>query len=287
MKKATVLFLLLTAASAGQSQTGVISATQTRNAAGQFSGTASFGAPRFAPQAIQNAPYSGEEVQEHQQTLIDGTHISQPQSRRMMYRDSQGRTRVERPMMPVIRPEAPASPMIIEITDPVNAVQYTLDTQNKIAHRMMLQPMPTGPNRAGTGGVLGGGSSGVPSGAQVMMAPQTRPAGAPNGGPRPFTNEKLGTQVIEGIVAEGQRQTMTIPAGSQGNDRDFSVVTETWTSPDLRMVIYRKTTDPRSGESIMRFANLSRNEPDPALFFPPADYQVVDETGPFSIHFGQ
>ena len=103
-------------------------------------------------------------------------------------------------------------------------------------------------------------------------------------GPRvPPTIEKLGTQVMEGVLAEGQRLTTTIPAGSQGNDRDIHVVTETWTSPDLKMAVYRKTSDPRSGDSIMRLSNMSRNDPDPQLFQPPADYQVVDEAGPFTI----
>jgi hypothetical protein len=30
-----------------------------------------------------------------------------------------------------------------------------------------------------------------------------------------------------------------------------------------------------------RMINLSRSEPDPALFRPPADYRVVDESVPF------
>ncbi len=107
-------------------------------------------------------------------------------------------------------------------------------------------------------------------------------------GPRvPPNMENLGTQVMEGVLAEGQRQTMTIPAGSQGNDREIHVVTETWMSPDLKMAVYRKMSDPRTGDNIMRLTNISRNDPDPQLFQPPADYQVVDETGPFSIRFQQ
>ena len=56
--------------------------------------------------------------------------------------------------------------------------------------------------------------------------------------------EKLGTQMFDSVMAEGQRQPMTIPANSQGNDRDFHVITETWTSPDLRLTVYRRTADP-------------------------------------------
>jgi hypothetical protein len=34
------------------------------------------------------------------------------------------------------------APQIVEITDPVQGVQYTLDTEHKIAHRVTLQPFP-------------------------------------------------------------------------------------------------------------------------------------------------
>ena len=293
--KSVLGFLLLTGAVAfGQSQSVTFSGTSTSTAAvGRISsGTATFGVGRFASPAVQGAPYSGEEVQERQQTLSDGTHINQVQSRRMMYRDSQGRTRIERTMFP--GPNGQETPIVIEITDPINAVQYTLDTQNKIAHRSALQPMPT-PRRGGVGG--GGVLSAVPSIAPAPPAVMTATGststiqavgrGGQNGVARTFTTEKLGTQTFDGVMAEGQRQTMTIPAGAQGNDRDFNVITETWNAPDLRIAVYRKTSDPRSGESITKFNNLSRNEPDPQLFQVPGDYQVVDETGPFTVHYGQ
>jgi hypothetical protein len=120
MKTVTGLSVLIAAAAFGQNQT---SSAYSRGATGQFSGTVGFGAGRFAPPAVAGAPYAGEEIQEHQQTLSDGTHITQTQSQRMIYRDSQGRTRVERRAFPGLRGQE--SPMIIEITDPVTAVQYT------------------------------------------------------------------------------------------------------------------------------------------------------------------
>ena len=60
----------------GQVQSAVVSGSPTRNAAGQFSASMSFSPMRFAPMPVQGAPYSGEEIQEQQQTLIDGTHIN-------------------------------------------------------------------------------------------------------------------------------------------------------------------------------------------------------------------
>jgi len=289
------LLSLIAAAAFAQTQTGLTTATSVVNES--FRGTASFSGSGFAAPPIQGAPYSAEEIQERQQTLGDGTHITQTPMHRTMYRDSQGRTRTERPMMMIMgEPHAQESPMIVEITDPVAGVRYTLDTQNKVAHRMSLQPFPSPANvqaNGGTAAVRQGtlGAGPIPAPTQIGGGGGGRATGTvtlgPRAAPRSFKTENLGNQTMEGVLVEGRRQVQTIPAGAEGNDRDFSVVTETWTSPDLRTVVYRKTSDPRSGDNTTRLTNISRNEPDPQLFQPPADYQVVEETGPFTIHFGQ
>jgi hypothetical protein len=49
------------------------------------------------------------------------------------------------------------------------------------------------------------------------------------------------------------------------------------------LTILSKTVDPQSGESIRKFENFSRSEPDPALFQIPLGYRIVEETGPFTI----
>ena len=53
-------------------------------------------------------------------------------------------------------------------------------------------------------------------------------------------------EVCAGVYAEGRRETGVIPAGSEGNDRDISVVTETWVSPELHLEVLRKISDPKS-----------------------------------------
>ena len=63
------------------------------------------------------------------------------------------------------------------------------------------------------------------------------------------------------------------------------MVNETWFSPDLKETVLSKTIDPRSGENTTKLINISRNEPSADLFIPPPDYRVVDETGPFQIHW--
>lgn len=78
--------------------------------------------------------------------------------------------------------------------------------------------------------------------------------------------EALGTRQIDGVAAEGTRDSGVL-------------VMETWKSPELKIDLLRRS----SNGYTTRLINLSRNEPDPALFRPPADYRVVDETKPFSM----
>lgn len=65
-----------------------------RNAAGDWTGTASFNAPRIAPSVV-GAPFSAEESGQFVQTLANGAHITRSTPGRKIYRDSQGRTRTE------------------------------------------------------------------------------------------------------------------------------------------------------------------------------------------------
>ena len=91
-----------------------------------------------------------------------------------------------------------------------------------------------------------------------------------------FSRESLGTQTIEGVLAEGSRTTVTYPIGAVGNDRPITTVSETWTSPELKTVVLSKNSDPRNGDSITRLTNISRLEPDSSLFQIPSDYEIVD-----------
>jgi len=88
--------------------------------------------------------------------------------------------------------------------------------------------------------------------------------------------ESLGRQTIEGVPADGTRTTMTIAAGQWGNEQPIQIVTERWYSPDLQTVVLSKHTDPRTGETVSKLANVSRAEPPTSLFEPPADYKVAE-----------
>ena len=94
--------------------------------------------------------------------------------------------------------------------------------------------------------------------------------------PSEVKTEDLGTQTMEGLLVTGTRTTRTIPAGQIGNDKPISIVTEVWTSPDLKTIVSSKRSDPRMGEQTFQLTNIARTEPDPSLFTVPADFKVID-----------
>jgi hypothetical protein len=272
-------------------QSGVIGSQVTTAPNGASSGTMHMSPRRFAGMTVTGAPYSAQRVSEHVQVAADGTRFTTNNQQETIYRDSQGRTRTERPMMagPIMSTNPQLDgPLLVEILDPVAGVGYTLDTQNKVAHRYTLEAQP-GRATAAVAGGGGGGGGRAGSTFAVATAPGTPMPAAiagPNNVRRPdMQREDLGTQMIEGVLAKGDRFVQTWPAGSQGNDRPFQTTSENWMSQDLKMSILNRNVDPRNGESTMKLINIRLSEPPSTLFAPPADYQIVDETGPFEIRW--
>jgi TonB family protein len=95
----------------------------------------------------------------------------------------------------------------------------------------------------------------------------------------PETKEKLGRQTIEGVEADGTRITVTIPAGTMGNERPINIVTEHWYAPELQTVVMTKHSDPRFGETSYRLTNINRSEPAHSLFEVPPDFEIK-QSGP-------
>jgi hypothetical protein len=270
MRTALGFFVVVIAAIA---QTAVTPAPQIAVAAGQTGAAISFGGfvggGPFQLQAIAGRPYSAEQVMEHVQTLADGTHITQTTQRTKFYRDSAGRTRTEHSFTPPAGVVMAAVPSFIQIADPVAGYRYMLNSQNQTARRSAFAPTLQRPN-----------VTAVPKPAPPAVLP-VNAAGPAAARPHPeMSHESLGTQTIEGVLAEGTRTTMTFPEGSIGNDRPITTVTETWMSSDLKTVVLSKSSDPRYGESTTKLTDIVMAEPDPALFQIPGDYSIVDEQGP-------
>ena len=84
----------------------------------------------------------------------------------------------------------------------------------------------------------------------------------------------LGMKEFDGVRAEGKSTTWTIPAGEIGNRNPITVMSETWYSPELQLTVYSRHSDPRTGDSVYRLANIRRGEPPADLFKVPDDYKV-------------
>jgi hypothetical protein len=252
--------------------------------------TLTFGSPRaFAVTPVTGAPYTADRVTENTQTLADGTHIRHPPDNEHMSRDSQGRTRTERPgyfnFVPLKARSDAGDFRLIEIIDPAAGVAYLIDDRNKVAHRVTLQshppiqPATRAAASAGSALTVVSGAGGVVSGTGGAIArAQTPDATSPQ-----HLLEKLESEKIEGVFVEGTRRTTTWPVDSQGNDRPIVQSNESWFSPELKMMILVKNNDPRNGESVMKLINLSTAEPDASLFQPPVGYTIVDEKDSFTM----
>ena len=126
---------------------GVLMLFATASANGQGGGSAviTFGAVRFGPPVVSGAPYSGEQVSEIDQVLVDGTRITRKNEPQKMFRDFAGRTRVERFAFPKpvgVPVNTLTDIVVVEIYDPILGMRYTLDTVNHVAHRQKLESVP-------------------------------------------------------------------------------------------------------------------------------------------------
>jgi hypothetical protein len=233
---------------------------------------------RMPGSPVQGAPYSATMTNESIQTLEDGTHINQTSAGNIA-RDSEGRTRQDAPLPAIGNLSAADAPHLVFIQDPVAQTAYTLNLTDKTAQKMPAFPPTLS-------------ASVPPSGGQAKFFVQMSDA-VPPGGPPPvgfamqrtivsnadqgqFNTEDLGTQTMEGVQVMGVRTTRTIPAGEIGNDKPISIVTEVWTSPEMKTIVYSKRTDPRMGEQTFHLTNIVRSEPDASLFTVPADFKIVD-----------
>jgi hypothetical protein len=246
----------------------------------------------FGGNTVTGAPYSAEAVTSIEQRLADGNRIAR-RTTATISRDSEGRTRRDQ-TLGAIGPWVVGGelPQISSIYDPVENVRYMLDHTRRTARKLPSFALP--PGASGLAGQIARHvrtevASGLAQAAGEVAAgePFEIPLPPPPGigfrarfaGPASASDqrtESLGTQLIEGVQAEGTRSISTIPAGAIGNDFAIEIVSERWYSPALQVVVLSQHKDPRMGETTYRLTNIQRTEPSRSLFGVPAGYTVIE-----------
>ena len=260
---------------------------------------------------VVGAPYSATTNNEHVQILADGNRIVQT-STGTTARDSQGRTRQDAALPAIGNLSAADAPHLVFIHDSVAQKSYTLNLTEKTAREMpaalelanpageklFIQMGDKEPTALSSQAGAVATQKIMTADAQKMIAEQAQ-GSAEDVGPQiigaekmsafsqkvatenaQVTREDLGTQTMEGVLVTGTRMTRTIPAGQIGNEQPIQIVTEVWTSPELKTVLVSKRSDPRMGEQTFRLTNIVRAEPDPSLFTVPADFRIVQGPQP-------
>jgi hypothetical protein len=242
----------------------------------------------FDTEPVTGAPYSAEAVTNVVQTLSDGNRIVR-ENKAQISRDSNGRTRREQGFAvfgPLVSGPRADEPRSVQITDPAGGATVLLDLRTKTAHKMPTPPRLVLRNKiaAAAGNV---DVKLVEEKIQVEKFEIAVPGPNARGGvmfnrveavagmraAKPVV-ESLGTEFMEGLAVEGTRTTVTIPAGQIGNELPIHIVSERWFSPDLKVLVMSRQSDPRFGETTYRLTNLNRAEPPAHLFEIPPDFTV-------------
>jgi hypothetical protein len=257
--------------------------------------------PQSIGPLVPGAPYSAEAVTEFTQVLADGNRIERRTTGKVA-RNGQGGVRREQGISfgPLA---AQNSQPIVTIDDPANGVHMMLNYDIKVATRMkmMSSMIMSAPNSAepaviafgtaGTANVAVEAGAAIPapidslrldaagSAGSVMSWSAASPAAVGVRFDGDVKNETLQPQDIEGLRVEGTRTIVTLPAGSVGNVLPIEIVSERWYSPELKVVVLTRRSDPRLGETVYRLTNIDRSEPPPDLFKVPEGF-TVEEIGP-------
>jgi len=228
----------------------------------------------FGGDVITGAPYTATAVTETTQTLADGNRIVNKNSG-FVARDSQGRTRRETTLHRIGLLDVD-SPKTYFINDPTTHTQYVItggEATKIVRNEQSWNNGPTIIERRRREEM----ELREKAIARKRALAEKSTAGNSEEPSKQVKHEDLGTQTIEGVTAEGRRETVTIPAGQIGNERPIEFVTETWTSPELHTVVMRRHSDPRMGETIFRLTDIKRGEPDASLFQPPPGAKIKTE----------
>lgn len=209
---------------------------------------------------VKAAPYTATAVTETTQVLPDGNRIVN-KSKALLARDSEGRTRREETLSNVGPLTVQQSRMVF-ISDPVARAEYILDLDNHTAQVHQLQGAKVLTLDQKHASVASADTHSAEHSSAVAEVKQT---GLPD-------------ENIDGVNCEHLVETQTIPASAIGNERPIVITSETCASPELHLLLMRKRTDPRFGNTSYRLTDIHRTEPDAALFQVPSDFKILNES---------
>lgn len=193
-------------------------------------------------------PFSGRDHIEWTRTLEDGSVVS-TELYAFLARDSQGRIYREHASFVPVNSNQPVKRREIDMLDPV-------------AHTRTVCVMAK--RRCAITNYY----------ASAKFTPP--PTGLQAHGTRYLSREAIGIDTIDGLSVLGTRETLTINAGAVGNSAPLVATKEFWYSPDLEINLLTTRKDPREGTQVIHVVDLSRSDPDPAIFQIPANYVIDD-----------
>ena len=202
----------------------------------------------------KNAPYSAEIIIETIRRPKSGEKTVRT-ANYFVYRDGKGRIRRERDPLELNSPESKLYydnlPQQLTIVDPVGGFTYELFPPTKTFTRY-----PYYPSR------------------EEDLFPVTNRHSGLIAQPRGYSwcIESLGTQIIEGLPAQGSRATLSF-AAADGNQKMIGSVSERWFSNELEIPLITKLIKPNGYEETIKVVNIKRGAPKKTLFVVPTDYK--------------
>ncbi|HKV94009.1 MAG TPA: hypothetical protein VJW20_15785 [Candidatus Angelobacter sp.] len=210
--------------------------------------------------SVAGAPFSADVVRQSTQIQPDGGRAL-VETHGKMFRDSQGRTRVETELTSAA---GSVTRHFIAIFDPVQHISIVLNVDAKTATIFHLPPASAASEK----------QLKLVAAAQATQVHKNGLARSISGNP-----EDLGAMTLEGFNVTGTRSAHPAKA-STAADKTQTAFTESWFSPELKVELLSITQLPMAVTDTTRLINIVPGEPNPALFQAPADYAVQDNSQP-------